>query len=64
MIAGALQVAQKKGLVRPEVDADEAAAFIVAAIEGCISLAKTAQDPRLLAAGERQLNRYLETLRM
>ena len=63
LIAGSLQRAQKNGTVRADIDADEAAVFIVAALEGCISLAKTARDPQALAAGERQLNRYLDTLR-
>jgi len=62
-IATALRSGQKTGLVREEVDADDAAVFLVATYEGYISLTKNSQDARVLRSGKRTLVRYLESLR-
>lgn len=62
-VADALRLGQANGKVRRDIDAREAATFMVAAYEGFISLAKTAQDPNLLRMGVRQVTEYLETLR-
>ncbi len=62
-IAAALKAGQKQGLVQAGLDAREAATFIVATYEGYISLAKNAQDPKVLQSGKKQLVRYLESLR-
>jgi TetR/AcrR family transcriptional repressor of nem operon len=62
-IAAALREGQKRGVVRSDVDADETATFLVAAYEGCISLAKNSQDARVLQSGQRSLVRHLESLR-
>ena len=62
-IAGALRAGQKHGVVRSNVDPDEAATFLIAAYEGYFSLAKNSQDGRVLRSGLRNLIGYLEGLR-
>jgi TetR/AcrR family transcriptional repressor of nem operon len=62
-IAGALRKGQAQGLVRADVDTDETATFLMATYEGYISLAKNAQDARLLQKGMKSMAQYLETLR-
>lgn len=55
--------AQARGLVRPDVDARRAAAFMVAAIEGAFGVAKNATSVDLLRSNLEMLAEYLETLR-
>ncbi len=62
-IAAALREGQKRGVVRTDVDPDETAIFLIAANEGCWSLAKNSQDVRVLQSGIRSMIRYLESLR-
>jgi TetR/AcrR family transcriptional regulator, transcriptional repressor for nem operon len=62
-IAGALRRGQQKGLVRNDLDPEEAAMFLMATYEGYISLAKNSQDAETLQSGMRTMTRYLETLR-
>jgi AcrR family transcriptional regulator len=62
-IASALRTGQKAKLVRSDIDVEETATFLVALYEGYISLAKSSQDPKLLASGQKSLIRYLESLR-
>jgi AcrR family transcriptional regulator len=62
-IAVALRNGRKRGTVRRDVDPRETATFLVALYEGYISLAKSAQDARVLQSGKRQMVRYLESLR-
>lgn len=62
-IAAALRGGQKRGLVRRDVDPDETAGFLIAAYEGYISLAKNAQDVRVLQSGIKTMIRYVESLR-
>jgi TetR/AcrR family transcriptional regulator, transcriptional repressor for nem operon len=62
-IAGALRKGQQKGLVRDDLDPEEAAMFLMATYEGYISLAKNSQDAETLQSGMRTMARYLETLR-
>ncbi len=62
-IGAALAEGQKQGIIRSDIDPAEAALFVVASFEGAFSLAKNAQSVRALEIGERQLLRYLETLR-
>ena len=47
-ITVALQQGQKRGVVRSHVNANETATFLMAAIEGYVSLAKNSQDARML----------------
>ena len=61
-VAAVLRREQEKGRARAEFDPDESAAFIVAAIEGGICLAKGAQDGRLLQTCFDAVAHYLESL--
>jgi TetR/AcrR family transcriptional regulator, transcriptional repressor for nem operon len=63
-ITAALRYGQKSGLVRKDIDAGETAMFFMAAYEGFISLAKNAQDVRVLQLGQKGIIRHLESLRM
>jgi TetR/AcrR family transcriptional regulator, transcriptional repressor for nem operon len=62
-IAVALRGGQKRGVVRSDVDANEAATFLIAVYEGYASLTKNSQDPRMLQSGRRSVSRHLESLR-
>jgi AcrR family transcriptional regulator len=62
-IASALRRGRARGLVRRDVDPAEAATFIVAVYEGYVSLAKNAQDARILQSGKKQIVKYLKSLR-
>jgi TetR/AcrR family transcriptional regulator, transcriptional repressor for nem operon len=62
-IADALRRGQKRGQVRKDADIEDTAMFLMATYEGYISLAKNAQDARLLQNGMKSMVRYLETLR-
>jgi TetR/AcrR family transcriptional regulator, transcriptional repressor for nem operon len=62
-VAAVLRGGRLRGLVRRDVNPDEAATFLIAAYEGYMSLAKNAQDAGRLRAGQKMLVRYLESLR-
>jgi TetR/AcrR family transcriptional regulator, transcriptional repressor for nem operon len=62
-IAIALQEGQKLGQVRRDVNAAETATYIVAVYEGYISLAKNAQEGKILNSGVQRITQYLESLR-
>jgi TetR/AcrR family transcriptional repressor of nem operon len=62
-VAEALRRGQAAGTVRPEVNADSAAAFIVAAHMGIFGTAKNSQSAELLRESAYGLLDYLETLR-
>lgn len=62
-VSDALRLGQINGKVRNDINARETATFLVASYEGYISLAKTAQDSRVLVSGMKQLRVYLESLR-
>jgi TetR/AcrR family transcriptional regulator, transcriptional repressor for nem operon len=62
-IADALRRGKERGQVRKDVDIDDAAMFLMATYEGYVSLAKNAQDARLLQNGMKSMVQYLETLR-
>jgi len=59
----ALQHAKDEGTLRQDVDCDETATFIMAALEGCIGLAKNAQSIERLASCNRGLVRYIQSLK-
>jgi AcrR family transcriptional regulator len=61
--AVALERAQERGIVRPEVDARAVARLLVAAIEGSFGLAKNAQSVDLLRANLEMLANFLDGLR-
>ncbi|MFZ2269540.1 MAG: TetR family transcriptional regulator C-terminal domain-containing protein [Azonexus sp.] len=61
-VAGLLRQAQKQGLVAAQVDCHAAALFIVAAWEGCISIAKNMQSMPVFVASIEQLKHYVRHL--
>ncbi|MGV6819012.1 MAG: TetR/AcrR family transcriptional regulator [Parvularcula sp.] len=63
-IAMALHKGQRAGIVAPSVDTKMSAVFILAVIEGAIGLAKNAQAAALFDAATKELERYLEGLRV
>ena len=54
--------AQKKGQVRIDIEATEAARFLIAALEGCISVSKAEQSAEQWQACRSQLSIYLQGL--
>jgi AcrR family transcriptional regulator len=62
-ISDAFQRGQIAHYVRTEIDTDAAAIFIIAAIEGCLNMAKNSNDARLLYQCGAGLAHYLGTLR-
>lgn len=63
-VTDALRLGQLNGKVRRDIDPRETATFFVASYEGYMSLAKTAQDGRVLISGLKQLRVYLDGLRV
>jgi TetR/AcrR family transcriptional regulator, transcriptional repressor for nem operon len=61
-VAAALKEGQVRGSVRRDVDPAEAAAFLVAIVEGYVSLAKNAQDAKVMKAGIRNIVEWLRSL--
>ncbi len=62
-ISNALAKGQSLGTVDQSIDPDVCALFILASIEGTLSMAKNRQDKEVFYSGCRELKRYLETLR-
>jgi AcrR family transcriptional regulator len=62
-IAAALREGQACGRVRRDVEPADAAGFLIAVNEGYVSLAKNAQDAKVLKAGIRNIVRWLQSLR-
>jgi len=62
-MAEALREGQKRGLVRSDINANETATFLIAAIEGYVVLTKNSQDARTMQSGQRRVSRQLESLR-
>ena len=62
-VAAALREGQAHGKVRGEVDSAEAAGFLVAMVEGYVSLAKNAQDSKVMKAGKTNIVGWLRSLR-
>jgi len=59
----ALERARHQGTLRESVDCDETATFIMAALEGCIGIAKNAQSIERLRSCNRGLVDYLQSLK-
>lgn len=57
------EVGVTEGSVRADVDPEAEAAFFVAALEGCLALAKSAADVALMARMLERLCAYLDGLR-
>jgi TetR/AcrR family transcriptional repressor of nem operon len=62
-MAEALREGQKRRVVRGDINANETAAFVIAAWEGYAVLGKNSQDPRMLRSGQKSVSRHLEALR-
>jgi TetR/AcrR family transcriptional repressor of nem operon len=62
-IAAALESGRKRGLIRSDIDCENAATFIFAAFEGAIGLAKSARNDKALTAARSEMRRYFGTLR-
>lgn len=62
-IATALRTGQRKGIVRRDLDAREAAGFLIAMYEGYVTLAKNAQNVSVWKAGIRNIVGWLQSLR-
>lgn len=62
-IAEAMRRGQKNGTVRADADPIGCAAFVVGSIEGCMGMAKAAQDMDILTKGMGGLAQFLESLR-
>lgn len=62
--ARAIRRAQRLGQVRKDVDPRTTALYLVAQVEGILSLAKNSQDPRVLRTGLKSMRAYLGTLRV
>ncbi|MBF0589147.1 MAG: TetR/AcrR family transcriptional regulator [Magnetococcales bacterium] len=59
----AIRNAQKKGQVRQDVNAEETALFIFAAMEGCVGLSKNAQSMEIFGRCSKSLAHYVQMLR-
>jgi TetR/AcrR family transcriptional repressor of nem operon len=62
-VAGALREGQARGTVRRDAQPVEAAGFLIATLEGYVSLAKNAQDAKVMKAGIRNIVSWLQSLR-
>lgn len=62
-IASVLREGQTHGGVRRDVEAVDAAGLLIAMVEGYGSLAKNAQDPKVMKAGIRNIVAWLRSLR-
>lgn len=57
-----LERAKQVGQIRPDTDCDDAATFLMAALEGCIGIAKNSQSVETLRSCNRGLIQYLLSL--
>jgi AcrR family transcriptional regulator len=62
-VASVLREGQAHGSVRRDVEPADAAALLIAMVEGYGSLAKNAQDPKVMKAGIRTIVGWLRSLR-
>jgi TetR/AcrR family transcriptional regulator, transcriptional repressor for nem operon len=62
-VASVLREGQAHGSVRCDVEPAEAAGLLIAMVEGYASLAKNAQDPKVMKAGIRNIVDWLRSLR-
>jgi TetR/AcrR family transcriptional regulator, transcriptional repressor for nem operon len=63
-VASVLREGQSRGSVRRDVEPDDAAGLLIAMVEGYASLAKNAQDPKVIKAGIRNIVDWLRSLRV
>ena len=62
-VASVLQDGQMHGSVRRDVETTDAAGLLIAMVEGYGSLAKNAQDPKVIKAGIKNIADWLRSLR-
>jgi AcrR family transcriptional regulator len=62
-VASVLREGQAHGRIRRDVEPADAAGLLIAMVEGYGSLAKNAQDPKLMKAGIRNIVDWLKSLR-
>jgi TetR/AcrR family transcriptional regulator, transcriptional repressor for nem operon len=62
-VASILREGQIHGSVRRDVEPDDAAGLLIAMVEGYASLAKNAQDPKVMKAGIKNIVGWLRSLR-
>jgi len=62
-VASVLREGQAHGRVRRDVEPANAAGLLIAMVEGYASLAKNAQDPKVMKAGIRNIVGWLQSLR-
>lgn len=62
-VASILREGQIHGSVRRDVEPDDAAGLLIAMVEGYASLAKNAQDPKVMNAGIKNIVGWLRSLR-
>ena len=62
-VASVLREGQSQGSVRRDVEPADAAGLLIAMVEGYGSLAKNAQDPKVMKAGIRNIVNWLQSLR-
>jgi len=62
-VAFALRQGQTHGRIRRDVEPADAAGLLIAMVEGYASLAKNAQDPKIMKAGIRNIVDWLRSLR-
>jgi TetR/AcrR family transcriptional regulator, transcriptional repressor for nem operon len=62
-VARLLRKGQSQGTVRRDLNSDEAASFLLAMVEGYVSLAKNAQDTKVWEVGKRNIVGWLKSLR-
>ena len=62
-VASTLREGQTQGSVRRDVEPTDAAGLLIAMVEGYGSLAKNAQDPKVMKAGIRNIVDWLRSLR-
>jgi AcrR family transcriptional regulator len=62
-VATLLRKGQSQGTVRRDLNPYEAASFLVAMVEGYVSLAKNAQDAKVWEVGKRNIVGWLKSLR-
>jgi AcrR family transcriptional regulator len=62
-VAAALREGQTRGRVRRDAEPADAAGLLIAMLEGYVSLAKNAQDAKVMKAGIRNIVDWLRSLR-
>ncbi|MGA8505371.1 MAG: TetR/AcrR family transcriptional regulator [Candidatus Sulfotelmatobacter sp.] len=62
-VASVLREGQAHGRIRRDVEPADAAGLLIAMVEGYASLAKNAQDPKVMKAGIRNIVGWLRSLR-